>query len=336
MDIRVLDPDDIPAAKALWKEAFSDSDTFIDWCFGNKILPGASLGLFDSGLVSVLHMMPYTIRVQGRPLESAFIAGAATAKWRQGQGHMRRLLLAALELMKQRGILMTHLYPFKHSFYEKFGWAAYSYVNRINTSHVQAYTSANVVTTTDYRVLEALYLNMMRRFDGYVIRCKREWRWRLEELWADGGKAIFVKKNKVPAAYMLYYVHDDKANIVETVYSDDADIQALIAYIFAHGAKTAQFTVPANSTAEKFGMARVVDTQALLKAFGAESLLERFSIVDDFASWNNAKGGAQTISIKDLAQIVHGVSAYNQNNKYTEPGGQQIFIHQNTCIFETY
>ena len=131
MDVRLLGKWDTPEAKVLWKEAFADSDAFIDWYFKNKVLPGNSLGAFDEGgLVSVLHMIPFTIRLQGRPVPSLMIAGAATKAERRGEGHMRVLLLKALEEMRSRGIFVTHLYPFKHSFYEHFGWTTVTRVHR--------------------------------------------------------------------------------------------------------------------------------------------------------------------------------------------------------------
>ena len=39
VDIRLLEKEDIPQAKALWKEAFADSDAFINWYFAHKVLP---------------------------------------------------------------------------------------------------------------------------------------------------------------------------------------------------------------------------------------------------------------------------------------------------------
>ena len=180
--------DDIPQAKTLWKAAFCDSDQFIDWYFDNKVLPGHSLGLFGRGLVSVVHMIPYAVRVQGKMLESAMIAGVATAANRRGEGLMKALLLESLALLKTRGILMTHLYPVRHAFYERFGWKTFSYVHKQNVGFTAQRSEAQVIETTDWRMLDTLYMQMMQSFDGYVIRGWREWRWRLDELAADGGE----------------------------------------------------------------------------------------------------------------------------------------------------
>ncbi len=339
MDIRLLEIDDIPQAKALWKEAFSDSDAFIDWYFENKILPGSSLGLFDKGLACVVHMIPHRVRVQGRALESAFIAGAATSVKRRGEGLMRTMLLESLRLMKQRGIVMTHLYPFKHSFYENFGWATYSYVQNKTAKEACYDPEAEVVGTADLKLLAPLYDTFMRALDGYIIRSEREWRWRLEELWADGGKAVLLKNDGKPSAYMLYYNGEEKAEVIETVYSREQDIYPLLECILKQN-KSVQYFIPApgNADAAPYGMARVVDAQALLELFGAQELLEHMRINDSFAPWNNI-GEGKEITIEELAKTAHQGAGVLGSGKANEPGHSmlsRVFLYRGTCIFEQY
>lgn len=345
MDVHLLEENDIPQAKVLWKQAFSDSDAFIEWYFKNKISQGNSLGIFQNGLVSVLHMIPFKICVQGRHLDSMFITGAATVKNRQGEGLMRTLLKEALSLLKKRKILMTHLYPFKHSFYEKFGWATYSYVNKMSATHATMQQGTEVFETTDYLVLDLMYRKMLRAFDGYVIRDKKEWLWRLGELASDGGRVAVVKKNDVPCAYMMYFGNNQKADIIETVYSDKQDLSTLVAYVLGQGYKRADYIIPAekNRRAAPHGMARVVDAKALLCAFGAEHLLEYVNIVDGFAEWNNTNNASveQKMSIDELARIFHqGISLNKSEEDYENNiltnNLRNIFSHQNTCIFEAY
>jgi predicted acetyltransferase len=344
--IRLLEKSDIHDAKVLWKEAFNDSDAFIDWYFKNKVLPGHSLGMFDGGLISVVHLIPYRVSVQGRPFESMFIAGAATAKHRQGEGLMRTLLLKALWLMKERRILITYLYPFKHSFYEKFGWTAYSYVYKKSTAAAKRSAKSIVIETDDYRILNPIYRKMMSFFDGYVIRGQREWQWRLSELAADGGKTAVLVKNNEATAYMLYY-GGKTAEIIEMVYMDEKDIHSLLAYVLGGGAKRADYFIPALSGehAEKHAMARIVDARGLLAAFGAEDLMEEIDITDDFAQWNNTqKTHREALSINKLTEIVHrglylhDLDIYADNRLYSKLccKTKDIFSNQNTCIFEAF
>jgi predicted acetyltransferase len=332
-DIRLLAEDERPLAKALWKEAFNDSDAFINWYFDHKILPDNSLSMFESGeLISIVHMIPYTIRIQGKPIKSAFIAGVATSMNRRGEGLMRKMLLESLALLKSRGVAITHLYPFSHSFYEKFGWTTYSRVNRQTVTAASRLRGTDVIETMDAGELEPLYNRMMKSYDGYVVRGKREWKWRLGELKSDGGRCAVLIRDDRACAYMLYYGTKKKADIIETVYQDEEDIGALLAYILSQGHDRAEYYVPSEGMdSVKHGMARIVDVKALLGAFEAQELLLHYDIVDDFAVWNNTKNGCkQRMSAAELAHLIH----CGKNKRDSQLG--RFFVPQQTCIFEAY
>ncbi len=332
-DIRLLLEDERPLAKALWKEAFSDTDAFIDWYFANKVLDGHSLCMFEDGkLISIVHMIPYTIRIQGKPVKSAFISGVATSLSRRGEGLMRTMLLESLGLLRQRGIIITHLYPFSHAFYENFGWTAYTHVNRQTVSEARRLRGTEIVETMDESVLSPLYNRMMKPYDGYVVRGRQEWKWRLGELKSDGGRCALLIKDDRACAYMLYYSENDKADIIETVYQDEEDIGAMLAHVLSQGHRRAEYTIPSDGKGGmKHGMARVVDTKALLDAFGAQELLKHVDIVDDFAVWNSTAGGCENrLSVAELAHLVHC------GTDRRDTGANRFFVPQKTCIFEAF
>ena len=338
MDVRLLEKSDIPEAKILWKEAFNDSDAFISWYFKNKVLSDHSLGAFDDGgLVSVLHMIPFTIRLQGKPVKSMMIAGAATKQARRGEGHMRALLLDSLEEMRSRGIFITHLYPFKHSFYERFGWTTYTHVHRAVVTGAPLRRDVEVIETDDYGALQSIYARMMRGYDGYVIRGSREWQWRMGELKADGGHTAVLIKDDAPAAYMLYYGSHTGAEVIEAAYTDEEDIGALLSYILKQGYKRVSYFVPAQSRGSKFGMARIVDAQALLHFLEAEALLHSVNITDDFAPWNNTfSPDKKSLEIAALAKLVHTGHMTAAGDAKPLLKYNDIFRRQTTCIFEMY
>lgn len=338
MDIRLLSDDDIPQAKALWKEAFNDSDSFIEWYFDNKVLPGNSLGIFDSSLISVLHTIPYTLSIRNKPLKTAFIAGAATSNKRRNEGLMRILLKESIGLMKSRGILMTHLYPFKHSFYEKFGWASYSFVNRKTAENAYNTEGLEVKETDDINALSGLYNDMMSKFDGYVIRGEREWNWRIGELKSDGGRIAAVFKDGNLKAYMMFFCENDKIDVIETVYSDDYYIKTIFDYLLSSWHMKVEYFIPANpgNLSESYGMSRIVSAYDVLKEYGFEGILDSIRVEDGFAEWNNI-GHGDKINISDLAVLICGgvTNRKNNANKLVQKFGYD-FLNQNTCIFEAY
>lgn len=337
MDIRLLDGNDMQEAKALWKSAFGDSDAFIDTYFNNKISEGSSLGMFDNGLSCVVHMLPYKIRVQGVEMTSSFIAGAATAQDKRKRGLMRTMLFESLKLMKERGVLITHLYPFKHSFYEQFSWTTYTYVNK---SVVTIGKKANVVQTQDINLLNTLYKNMMKGYDGYVLRSEKEWEWRLSELLCDGGKAAVLIEEEKPVAYMLYFDDNNKAEVIEAVFGCEDQARRLAQHL-ALEFEEVRYNTPTQDVAKApHGMARVVNAMGLLEKFGATELLSATRVVDTFAQWNNIGSGKQSMDVCELAKIVHrgvGVPSIEEKARKSQYNIlNEKFIARDTCIFEEY
>jgi GNAT superfamily N-acetyltransferase len=55
-------------------------------------------------------------------MDIAYVVVVATLPEYRNQGLMARLLKESLKILKQRGICITHLYPFLHAFYERFGF----------------------------------------------------------------------------------------------------------------------------------------------------------------------------------------------------------------------
>ena len=248
-------------------------------------------------------MIPFKIRVQGRSLQSSFVAGAATADESRKQGLMKRLLHESLELMRGRGILMTHLYPFLHSFYENFGWATYCYADKkIVTKGSKA---DRVEQTTDINLLHSMYHNMTKGMDGYVIRSEKEWNWRLEELFSYDGKIFVLYDNEEAVCYMMYSEENGKADIIETVYKEPFYAKRLAEHLALNVSGLSYMLMSQNQNSAAHGMARVVDARGVLEEFGGAGILERAKIHDDFALWNNIGSGSGSISIGELARGVH-------------------------------
>lgn len=339
MDIRLLDKNDIDEAKALWKSSFDDSDAFIDTYFEHKISIGNSLGLFDDGLACVVHMLPSKIRLQGDAVKSAYIAGASTAENKRNRGYMQRMLYESLSLMRQRGILITHLYPFEHSFYEKFGWATYSYVNS-ETAAIGKPIKSSVVQVSERSKLVPMYRSMMASYDGYMIRSERLWESRLSELFSDGGKTVVLMETDGPSAYMMYYDTDGKAEVIETVFENEAQARKLAEHLASEFSEV-QYNVPTQDELKTpYGMARIVDVAAFLESFDALSVLNKMQVVDSFATWNNRGNSRRSMDIGELTQIVHrGVPQQKMDGKKKKSHYNALnekFLRRSTCIFEQY
>lgn len=82
-----------------------------------------SFGAFEGeDMVAGLSVTYYPVRLFGRTVLMGGVGGVATQPEHRRHRHVAKLLEVALEHMRKRGVLVSMLYPFKYSFYRKYGW----------------------------------------------------------------------------------------------------------------------------------------------------------------------------------------------------------------------
>ncbi|SDZ35680.1 Predicted acetyltransferase [Micromonospora pattaloongensis] len=75
--------------------------------------------------VAVASAIPMRQNIRGAVVPMAGIAGVATHPLARRQGHVRRVLTRLLGEMRDEGFVATALYPFRPSFYERFGYVGF-------------------------------------------------------------------------------------------------------------------------------------------------------------------------------------------------------------------
>ena len=93
--VRYLEKSEYGKCRPLWEEAFpEDSKSFADYYFSEK-LPGSKVLAIEGGkLLTMAHLNPYTISVNGKKWELPYIVGVATAAHQRHKGYMRQVLNA--------------------------------------------------------------------------------------------------------------------------------------------------------------------------------------------------------------------------------------------------
>ncbi|MEU2612244.1 GNAT family N-acetyltransferase [Micromonospora sp. NPDC007271] len=76
----------------------------------------------DGGSMAAATAIPMRQNLRGRVQPMAGVAGVATHPLARRRGHVRALLHQLLDEMRAEGHLLTALYPFRASFYERFGY----------------------------------------------------------------------------------------------------------------------------------------------------------------------------------------------------------------------
>lgn len=109
-------------SRDLYSEVFSeDTEKFVNYYYKYKTRDNAVLVLEkDSRIISMLHLNPYTMIINGYELKSNYIVAVATHKDYRHQGYMRILLEKALGDMASVGMPFTFLMPASESIYAPF------------------------------------------------------------------------------------------------------------------------------------------------------------------------------------------------------------------------
>ncbi len=109
-------------SRALYEEVFAeDSGRFVDFYYTYKTRENQILALEQDGmLVSMLHLNPYRMIVNGYETLANYIVAVATKKEYRHQGYMRLLLEKALKDMGEQGMPFTFLMPASEKIYAPF------------------------------------------------------------------------------------------------------------------------------------------------------------------------------------------------------------------------
>lgn len=119
----IYDKKDDLQLKKLWKTAFHDADTYIEYYFRHVTSRNLIFAAWDEDkLISMVHLNPYTLVCQGRDMICHYIVGVATDPAYQKQGIMTKLLSTALLTLQERGEYFTYLMPAREEYYHSLGF----------------------------------------------------------------------------------------------------------------------------------------------------------------------------------------------------------------------
>ena len=136
-------PKHIASLRILWKEAFGDTDAFLDVFFSTAFAPERCLCiLIKNNITAALYW--FECEYSNHPL--AYIYAVATAKAYRGRGLCRQLLAATHSTLTQQGYIGALLVPGNETlfdFYKKAGYqtTCYRHIYQYNQNAGVAYAS---------------------------------------------------------------------------------------------------------------------------------------------------------------------------------------------------
>ena len=127
MRTRKTGPDDIPALKALWKQAFGDTDAEID-SFFKTVYPEATgfCAEEDGAVIAMLFALPLTLAHGEETQKAAYLYAVATDEAFRGRGVCRALMEFAERTLRKHYVSCLLLVPETEklaSYYETMGYA---------------------------------------------------------------------------------------------------------------------------------------------------------------------------------------------------------------------
>lgn len=149
---------DIPALRSLWKEAFGDTDTFLD-AFFTTGFSSERCRLVRIGQQPVAALYWFDCECRGEKM--AYLYAIATAKSHQGQGLCRELMDCTHKDLASVGYAGAMLVPGSASlfgFYEKSGYRAFGAIGEFSCKASASPAALRQISAEEYTKLRRQYL----------------------------------------------------------------------------------------------------------------------------------------------------------------------------------
>lgn len=210
---------------------------------------GERRGLYDDGtLVTTAVHLPFEVAVRGRWLDIAGMSAVATRPEDRRRGLVRRLLVESLAEYRDRGLPFSLLWPFKHSFYRRFGWGRLAPLGRyeFEPSALEALSDhpltgggfERLVADEDAPALRALDDRFARQADLTMRRTEAWYRHRFFESWQGDPFVYGWLHEGELGGYLRYIVEesgdDERLVVLEFGAPDDAAAVNLLRLLYRH------------------------------------------------------------------------------------------------------
>lgn len=264
--------------RQLWERSFADPRTFIDLYFREKYRKERNETIVRDGrVVSALQKLPYPLTYGGTMLPAAYISGACTDERYRRRGLMGELLDQTHRHMLAENAAFSFLIPATAelgTYYAKFG---YTPCFRFGWRTVEAASLTQdgsvVVGIVDQQQTESSLIYLREKMQERPLCIQHplgDLRAVADDMRMAGDTMWVARRGELTVALAICRAEPDGVLLREWVYDDEEAREALIAGIAAHHGRTGVDVLDTTGReGDYFGMARVIDAEAMLTAYAA-------------------------------------------------------------------
>jgi predicted acetyltransferase len=267
--------------------------------------------------VAQLELIPLRLETGRGPIIAAGIGSVASAPEARRRGHVAALLRHTCDELRESGVALSVLYPFKRVFYGRYGWATFM-ERRVYQGPPDRFASFRYASGSFHAAgpdqiadFDLIYRGALRGRFGPVLRDDVWWRNDVLKDWDGKPYHAYIWRDEdgKPRSYLIYRVVSAAAGrrleCQDIVALDPTARAQLFAFFAGHADQVAQvrFKAPADApvnllmpepldcTVEPHFMLRLVDVAGALAGYGFPADLSgRLSIGvgDDWIAEHNA------------------------------------------------
>ncbi|MEH7247084.1 GNAT family N-acetyltransferase [Neobacillus niacini] len=267
------------------------------------------LGVWEeNNLAAKLHIIPFHIYMRGQEWKMGGIAGVATYPEYRRNGYVKKLLIQALEKMRNDQQIVSLLHPFDIGFYRKFGWEVFTenkkmFIDRKDLKFLNAQqgTIKRFTKESHHPDIESVYVQFSKKYMGMLVR---DLKWWMNSVYDDGQIAVYFNKRSEAQGYVLYETKDQKMDVQELVALTQEARLGLWNFICQHDSMIETVSILTSNhellpfilhqpkikmEVTPYFMARIVDAEQCLQKYLFKDVTEKLflHIEDEYAPWNN-------------------------------------------------
>ncbi|UCZ54039.1 GNAT family N-acetyltransferase [Bacillus shivajii] len=261
-------------------------------------------------ILSKATTIPFNVFYHGQSIAMGGVSGVATWPEQRRSGLVKNLLAHSLQEMKEKGQIVSFLFPFSIPFYRKYGWELFADTQTITLTREQLPKRKE---TNGYvrrikpsiDVLQPVYDAWAKLYNGTIDRHEDWWKRSVFKR-KKGNVAVYYNGDSEAKGYMIYEVKEEKMTIKELISLTPESRDGLWTFIANHDSMIKSVvlkTTPhdgmpfllddpkVSREVTSYFMARIVDVKSFLSYVPFKQTDDEkpliFHVTDEFCEWNH-------------------------------------------------